>query len=246
MAVNEALLPYETQLLGSGSYLWYADGRRTPVTETWRILQTRSGTLMESSADATAVPELGYQYTATLSLDEAQRATALAMRVTKGAHRIAVSANLEEAAAVITRVVESKIEGALQRTQTFRMEPGYTIEAHPVLLDGLHIAACDRSASPPYRRPVLWMDLSATEPAGLMAPRPTVYVIDRRPSRYVETYAITRWGNDPETAESLLAVKQHGPWTLPTEFRFAMAGVVYAAILANEEWEDEDDRGRPD
>src|SRR5262245_26994773 len=95
MAVNEALLPHETQLLGSGNYLWYADGRRTPVTETWRILQTRSGTLMESSADATAVPELGYQYTATLSLDEAQRATALAMRVTKGGHRIAVSANLE-------------------------------------------------------------------------------------------------------------------------------------------------------
>jgi hypothetical protein len=245
VAVNDELLPHETDLLGAGAYLWYADGKRVPVTETWRILRTRSGTLLETTADATAVADLAYQYTATLSLDAARRATALSMRVTKGGHRIAVSANLEADAAVVTRVVESVVEGALQRTQTFRMEPGYTIEAHPVLFDGLHIAAIDRTASAPYRRPVLWMDLSATEPAGIMAPRPTVYVIDRRPAGYWETYAITRWGNDPETAESLLSVKQHGPWMLPTEFRFAMAGVVYSAILANEAWEGEDDRGDP-
>jgi hypothetical protein len=239
VAVNEALLPDESELIGTGAYLWYADGKRIPVTETWRILRTRSGALFETTADATAVADLGYQYTATLSLDDAQRATALAMRVTKGEHRVSVSADLEARAAVITRVVESVIEGALQRTQTFRMEAGYTIEAHPILFDGLHIAAIDRSAPAPYRRPVLFMDLGAAEPASIMAPGPTVYVIDPRPAGYWETYAITRWGNDPETAESLLAVKQHGPWVLPTEFRFAMAGVVYSAILANEQWEGE-------
>jgi hypothetical protein len=245
VAVNENLLPHETKLIGTGAYLWYADGKRAPITETWRILTTRSGTLMETTADATALADLGYEYTATLSLDAAGRATALAMRVTKGGHRVSVSANLEVDAVVVTRVVESMIEGALQRTQTFRMEPGYTIEAHPVLFDGLHIAALDRAAPAPYRRPVLWMDLSASEPSGIMAPRPTVYVIDRRPGGYWETYAITRWGNDPETAESLLAVKQHGPWTLTTEFRFAMAGVVYSAILANEQWEGEDASSDP-
>jgi hypothetical protein len=240
VAVNETLLPHETKLLGSGVYLWYADGKRAPVTESWRILSTRSGTLFESTADAAATVALGYQYTATLSLDATRRATALAMRVTKGAHRVAVSANFETHGLVVTRVVESAAEGAVQRTQTYRMEPGYTIEAHPVLFDGLHIAACDLTEPGPYRRPVLWMDLSAAEPGGIMAPRPTVYVIDRRPSAYWETYAITRWGNDPETAESLLSVKQHGPWTLPTEFRFTMAGVVYSAILANEQWEEDE------
>ena len=33
MAVNENLLPHETELLGSGTYLWYADGKRAPITE---------------------------------------------------------------------------------------------------------------------------------------------------------------------------------------------------------------------
>src|SRR4051794_13333804 len=146
---------------------------------------------METTADATAVADLGYEYTATLSLDAAGRATALAMRVTKGGHRVSVSANLEADAAGVTRGGRSAIEGALQRTQTFRMESGYTIEAHPVLFDGLHVAAIDRAVPAPYRRPVLWMDLSASEPAGIMAPRPTVYVIDRRPGGYWETYAIT-------------------------------------------------------
>ena len=57
---------------------------------------------METSADATALPDLGYQYTATLSLDATGRATALAMRVTKAGHRVAVSANLEQDAVVVT------------------------------------------------------------------------------------------------------------------------------------------------
>ena len=108
------------------------------------------------------------------------RATALAMTVTKGEDTMEVSANLEVDAAVVTRVMtSSKAEGAVQRTQTFRMEPGYTIEAHPVLFDGLHIAALDRTSPGPHRRPCLWLDLLTHEPHGLMAARPTVYVINR-------------------------------------------------------------------
>lgn len=234
------LLPHETALLGSGAYLWYADGKRVPITETWRILRTKSGTLFAAEADATAVPGFGYAYTATLSLAAAGRPTALAMKVETGGHRVAASATFETDAAIVTRVVESMAGGAVQRTQTFRMEPGYTIEAHPVLFDGLHIAALDPDAPAPHRRPCLWMDLNTAEIGAVMAARPTVYVIAPRPARYGETYAITRWGNDPETAESLLAVKRHGAWVLPTEFRFTMAGVVYSALLANERWEEQD------
>ncbi len=40
-----------------------------------------------------------------------------------------------------------------------------------------------------------------------MAARPTVYVINRRLAGSRETFAITRWGNDVEMAESLLTVK---------------------------------------
>ncbi len=232
------LLPHETALLASGSYLWYADGKRLPITETWRILRTKSGSLFETDADATAVPDFGYAYTATLSLDTRSRPTALAMKVETGGHRVAAAATFEVDAVVMTRVVESMAAGAVQRTQTFRMEPGYTIEAHPVLFDGLHIAALDPDAPAPHRRPCLWMDLNTTEIGAVMAARPAVYVIAPRPAQYGETYAITRWGNDPETAESLLVVKRHGAWVLPTEFRFTMAGVLYSALLANERWEE--------
>ena len=237
MDADRVLLPHETAPLASGEYGWLADGKPLPITERWRILRAKTGSLVESESDATAVPEFGYRYRATLSLDETSRATALAMTVTVGKDTVELSANLEVDGVVITRALTSVIGGAVQRTQTFQMEPGYTIEAHPVLFDGLHIAALDRTASGPYRRPCLWLDMLARDPQALMAARPTTYVINRRQTGSRETFAITRWGNDVEMAESLLTVKYVGVWVIPTEFRFTMAGVLYAARLIEERWE---------
>lgn len=237
MSGDDILLPHQTAQIASGAYQWLADSKPLPIIERWRILRALSGFLFETESDAAAVPELGYHYRSTLSLDATYRATALAMTVTQSPHTVEVSANLEADAAVITRVLTSVADGALQRTQTFRMEPGYTIEAHPVLFDGLHIAASDRTQIGPYRRPCLWLDLTTNDPQGMMAARPTVYVIDRRGSGYRQTYAITRWGNDVEMAEMLITVKDVGPWVIPTELRFTMAGVLYSVRLAEEEWE---------
>ncbi|MDQ6833903.1 MAG: hypothetical protein M3008_10935 [Chloroflexota bacterium] len=238
MTNGRLLLPHETALIASGAYQWFADNTPLPITERWRIMRAASGYLFATEVDALQVAEFGHQYTATLSVDETGRATALAMSVTKGADTMEVSANFETDAAVITRVLSSRAEGAIQRTQTFRIEPGYTIEAHPVLFDGLHIAAIDRAVPPPYRRPCLWLDLLTHETNGLMAARPTVYVINRRSSGSRETFAITRWGTDVEMAESLITVKNVGRWVVPTEFRFTMAGVLYTARLADEQWEE--------
>lgn len=238
MTSTRPLLPHETALIASGAYQWLADNVPLPITERWRIMRAASGYLLATENDAHQVAEFGHRYTATLSVDEAGRATALAMSVTKGADTMDVSANLEKDAAVITRVVSSKAEGAVQRTQTFRIEPGYTIEAHPVLFDGLHIAALDRTVPAPYRRPCLWLNLLTHDTNGLMAARPTVYVINRRLSGSRETFAITRWGNDVEMAESLLTVKHVGRWIIPTELRFTMAGVLYAVRLVEEQWEE--------
>jgi hypothetical protein len=234
----ESLLPHETALIASGAYQWYADGRALEITERWRILRAASGSLMETETDAMRVPEFNHRYLATLSVDATGRATALAMTVTKAADTVEVSANLEVNAVVVTRAVTSMAEGAVQRTQTFRMEPGYTIEAHPVIFDGLHIAALDRTAPGPYRRPCLWLDLLTADRSGLLAARPTVYVITRRSYGSRETFAITRWGNDVEMAESLLTVKQIGDWVIPTELRFTMAGVLYSIRLSDETWEE--------
>lgn len=238
MTSERPLLPHETAPIASGAYQWLADGTPLPITERWRILRAASGYLFTTETDALQVVEFGHRYTATLSIDESGRATALAMSVTKGADTMDVSANLEADAAVITRVLSSTAGGAVQRTQPFRMEAGYTIEAHPVLFDGLHIAAIDRAASGPHRRPCLWLDLLTHETSGLMAAWPTVYVINRRLSGSRETFAITRWGNDVEMAESLITVKEVGRWVVPTEFRFTMAGVLYAVRLAEERWEE--------
>jgi len=237
MSSERPLLPHETVLIASGAYQWLADGRLLPITEQWRIMRAASGYLFETENDALQVVEFGHRYTATLSLDEAGRATALAMTVTKGVDTMAVSANLEKDAAVITRVLTSAAEGAVQRTQTFRMESDYTIEAHPVLFDGLHIAAINRMMPAPFRRPCLWLDLLTHETNGLMAARPTVYVINRRSYGSRETFAITRWGADVDMAESLITVKSVGRWVIPTEFRFTMAGVLYAVRLVDEQWE---------
>lgn len=238
MSSERPLLPHETALIASGAYQWLADGTPLPITEQWRIMRAASGYLFETENDALQAPEFGHRYTATLSLDAGGRATALAMSVTKGVDTMEVSANLEVDAAVITRVLSSAAEGAVQRTQTFRMEPGYTIEAHPILFDGLHIAAIERVTPPPYRRPCLWLDLLTRETHGLMAARPTVYVINRRSYGSRETFAITRWGTDVDMAESLITVKKVGRWVIPTEFRFTMAGVLYAVRLVDEQWED--------
>ncbi|HEY8291844.1 MAG TPA: hypothetical protein VIG44_05125 [Thermomicrobiales bacterium] len=238
MTSERPLLPHETALIASGAYQWLADSKPLPITEHWRILRAASGYLFSTETDALAVAEFGHRYTAALSIDASGRATALAMSVTKGADTMEISANLERDAVAITRVLSSKAEGAVQRTQTFRMEPGYTIEAHPVLFDGLHIAAIDRAASGPHRRPCLWLDLLTHDLNGLMAARPTVYVINRRSSGSRETFAITRWGNDVEMAESLITIKDVGRWVVPTEFRFTMAGVLYAVRLADEQWEE--------
>ena len=238
MTSTRPLLPHETALIASGAYQWLADNVPLPIIERWRIMRAASGYLLATDTDAHQVAEFGHRYTATLSVDESGRATALAMSVTKGTDTMDVSANLEVDAAVITRVVSSRADGAIQRTQTFRIEPGYTIEAHPVLFDGLHIAALDRTAPEPYRRPCLWLDLLTHDTNGLMAARPTVYVINRRLSGSRETFAITRWGNDVEMAESLITVKNVGRWMIPTEFRFTMAGVLYAVRLVEEQWEE--------
>jgi hypothetical protein len=237
MVDDVLLLPHETALIAAGAYQWYADGRPLLITERWRILRALSGALLETETDAMRVTEFNHRYRATLSVDDTGRATALAMTVTKGDDTIDVSANLEADAVVVTRVMTSKAEGAVQRTQTFRMEPGYTIEAHPVIFDGLHIAALDRTSSGPHRRPVLWLDLLTTDRSGLMAARPTVYVINRRLSGSRETFAITRWGADVEMAESLLTVKFVRGWVIPTELRFTMAGVLYSVRLSDEQWE---------
>lgn len=237
MAADASLLPHETALIASGAYQWHADGRPLEITERWRILRAASGALMETECDAMRVADFNHRYHATLSVDATGRATALAMRVTKAADTVEVSANLEVDAVVATRVVTSVAEGAVQRTQTFRMEPGYTIEAHPVLFDGLHIAVLDRTAPGPYRRPCLWLDVLTADRSGLLAARPTVYVITRRSYGARETFAITRWGNDVEMAESLLTVKQVGEWVIPTELRFTMAGILYSVRLSEETWE---------
>ncbi len=235
--VDTPLLPHETALIGAGAYHWYADGRLLPITERWRILRARTGALLETESDAMDVAEFNHHYRATLSVDDTGRATALAMNVTKGADTVAVSGNLEVDAVVVTRVMTSKAEGGIQRTQTFRMEPGYTIEAHPVIFDGLHIAALDRKSPGPHRRPCLWLDLLTADSAGLMAARPTVYVINRRLTGARETFAITRWGTDVEMAESLLTVKFVRGWVIPTELRFTMAGILYSVRLSDEQWE---------
>ncbi|GEM_PF-5684599 len=238
MTSERPLLPHETALIASGAYQWLADGVPLPITERWRIMRAASGYLFTTDTDASQVAEFGHRSTAMLSLDETGRATALAMSVTKGVDTMEVSANLEADAAVITRVLSSAAEGAVQRTQTFRMEPGYTIEAHPVLFDGLHIAAIDRATPGPYRRPCLWLDLLTHETSGLMATRPTVYVIHRRLYGSRETFAITRWGSDVDMAESLITVKNVGRWIIPTELRFTMAGVLYSVRLVEEQWEE--------
>lgn len=237
MSETGPLLPHETAVIGAGAYRWHADGRPLPITERWRILRALSGALLETEVDATTVPEFGHRYRATLSVDDSGRSTALAMQVTKGDDTVEVSANLEADAAVVTRAITSMAEGAVQRTQTFRMEPGYTIEAHPILFDGLHIAALDRTAGGSQRRPCLWLNLLATDRATLMAARPTVYVIDRRRAGARATYAITRWGNDVEMAEVLITTKAVRGWVIPTELRFTMAGVVYSVRLSDESWE---------
>lgn len=238
MVGDTLLSPHETAPIAAGTYNWYADGRALPITERWRILRARSGSLLETETDATRAAEFDHRYRATLSVDAAGRATALAMAVTKGEDTVDVSANLEEDAVVVTRAVTSMAEGAVQRTQTFRMERGYTIEAHPVIFDGLHIAALDRASPGPHRRPCLWLNLLTADRSGLMAARPTVYVITRRLSGSRETFAITRWGNDVEMAESLLTVKEVRGWVIPTELRFTMAGVLYSVRLGDERWED--------
>lgn len=238
MAGNLSLLPHETAPIGAGSYAWYADGRLLPIAERWRILRARSGSVLETETDATRVPEFDHRYHAALSVDDAGRSTALAMTIEKGDDTVEVSANFEEDAVVVTRVVTSLAEGAVQRTQTFRMERGYTVEAHPVIFDGLHIAALDRTSPGPHRRPCLWMDLLTDDRTRLMAARPTVYVITRRLSGSRQTFAITRWGNDVEMSESLLTVKDVRGWVIPTELRFTMAGVLYSVRLSDERWED--------
>ncbi len=238
MTTARPLLPHETALIASGAYQWLADNTPLAIIERWQIMRAASGYLFTTEVDARQAAEFGHQYTATLSVDESGRATALAMSVTKGVDTMEVSANLERDAAVITRVLSSKADGAVQRTQTFRIEPGYTIEAHPVLFDGLHIAAIDRSSAGPHRRPCLWLDLLTHDANGLMAARPTVYVITRRLSGSRETFALTRWGTDVEMAESLITVKNVGRWTIPTELRFTMAGVLYAVRLVEEQWEE--------
>lgn len=238
MTNGRLLLPHETALIASGAYQWQADSTPLPITERWRIMRAASGYLFATEVDALQVAEFGHRYTATLSTDETGRATALAMSVTKGADTMEVSANFEVDAAVISRLLSSKADSGIQRTQTFRIEPGYTIEAHPVLFDGLHIAAIDRASPPPYRRPCLWLDLLTHEPNGVMAARPTIYVINRRSSGSRETFAITRWGTDVEMAESLLTVKNVGRWVVPTELRFTMAGVLYTVRLVEEHWEE--------
>ena len=238
MTGHAPLLPHETALIGAGAYQWYADGHLLPIIERWRILRALSGSLLETETDATSVAEFNHRYSATLSVNDAGRSTALAMTVTKGADTMAVSANLETDAVVVTRAFINMAEGAIQRTQTFRMEPGYTIEAHPIIFDGLHIAALDRSSLGPHRRPCLWLDLLTADRSSLMAARPTVYVINRRAYGYRETFAITRWGNDVEMAESLITVKQVRGWVIPTELRFTMAGILYSVRLSEEQWEE--------
>lgn len=238
MTSERPLLPPETALIASGAYQWRADGKPLSISEEWRILRAASGYLLATETDATAVPEFGHRYTATLAVDASGRPTALTMYVAKGTDTMEISATFEADAAVIRRVLTSAADGAVQRTQTFRMEPGYTVEAHPVLFDGLHIAAIDRTTSAPSRRPCLWLDLLTHETHGLMAARPTVYVINRRVSGSRETFAITRWGNDVEMAESLLTVKNVEQWVIPTELRFTMAGVLYAVRLVAERWEE--------
>lgn len=238
MTDERPLLPHETATIGAGDYRWFADGRPLPITEHWQILRAASGYLFDTVTDASAASEFRHHYRATLSLDADARTTGLAMTVTKGEVTVEVAVHLEADGAVITRARTNIAEGAVQRTQTFRMEEGSTLEAHPVLFDGLHIAACDRAMIGPYRRPCLWLDLLTDDVQGLMAARPTVYVIDRRETMAGETYAITRWGNDLEMAESLISVKTVGQWIVPTELRFTMAGVLYSVYLVNEQWEE--------
>ena len=196
------------------------------------------GRSLETETDAMAVAEFDYRYHATLSVDDTGRATALAMTVTKEADTLAVSANLEVDAVVVTRVMTSMAEGAVQRTQTFRMEPGYTIEAHPVLFDGLHVAALDRHRRGPSS-PVP-LDGSADErswwPDGGTAHRLCHQPASGRLARDFRDHPL---GNDVEMAESLLTVKYVAGWAIPTEFRFTMAGILYSARSATSNGRDD-------
>lgn len=240
MALDESIKPDEAVLVASGAYTWYGDAKPLPITETWRILRARTGYVLESTADASAAPAFGHTYTAALSLDATMRATGLVMQVTKGAHSVTVAAHFEPDGAVITRrMTGDGAKEAIQRTQTFRMAAGYTIEAHPVLFDGLHIAACDLSQPGPYQRPAFWFDISATEPHALMAGHLVNYAIDAWQGLTPRgTYAFTGWGGDMRAASTLLTVRQIGPWFVPTELRFTMTGVLYSARLADDRWEE--------
>ncbi len=238
MVVNESLAPGETSLVASGAYTWQADGKPLPITETWRILEARSGHVLETMANAADAPAFGHVYDATLSVDASGRATGLAMTVTKAGNTVAVSAHFELDGAVVTRGLRGEVEGAIQRTQTFRLPDGYTIEAHPVLFDGLHIAACDLSFPGPCQRPALWFDIISDEAGALMAAHPVSLAIEERTEGVAKgTFAITRWGGDTRAADTLITVRRTGRWLIPTELRFTMAGVLYSARLTDEQWE---------
>lgn len=232
MAAEESLMPGQTREVASGMYNWTGDGKPLPITETWSVSQARTGYVLESTADATAVPDFGYAYTATLSVNDELRATGLAMKATRNGHTVRVNAHFETDAAVITRVLVSAAEGAIQRTQTFRMPPGYTVEAHPALFDGLHIAAMQVDTTEPHRRPCLWFDLTARDPGNLMAAHPVTYAIGVRPGPIRNRYAMTRWGYDLRVADTLITVQEVAGWLVPRELRFTLAGTVYAVKVA--------------
>lgn len=232
MVVEESLAPGQTRQIASGQYRWSADGAEIPISESWRILRARTGYALEAEADASAVPEFGYVYTSTLSLDDDRRPTGLSMRVTHGENTVRVSAHFEPDAAVITRVLISAAAGAIQRTQTFRMPLGYTVEAHPVLFDGLHIAALNREAAEPYRRPCLWFDITAREPGSMMAAYPVSYAIGTFPGPLRNRYSLTRWGYDLHGANTLITVREMEGWFVPSELRFSLVGTVYSVRLS--------------
>ena len=232
MVAEESLMPEQTREVASGTYVWSGDGKPLPITESWRILRARTGYVLEAEADATAVPELGYSYTASLSVNDDLRATGLAMKASRGGHTVRVNAHFESDAAVVTRVLIGEVEGQIQRTQTFRMPPGYTVEAHPALFDGLHIAALQGDAPEPHRRPCLWFDLTAREPGGLMAAYPVTYAIGERPGPIRNRYAMTRWGYDLRVADTLITVQEVAGWIVPRELRFVLAGTMYSVKVA--------------
>jgi len=232
MAVEESLAPDQTREIAAGEYHWSGDGVVLPITESWRILRARTGYVMEANADASAVPEFGYTYTSTLSLDDDRRPTGLSMRVTHDEHTMRVSAHFEPDAAVVTRVLISAASGAIQRTQTFRMPVGYTVEAHPVLFDGLHIAALRQDGAEPHRRPCLWFDITARESGSMMAAYPVSYAIGAFPGPLRNRYSLTRWGYDLRGANTLITVQDVAGWLVPAELRFSLVGTVYSVRIS--------------